>query len=365
MALNPLLNALKDSGLRAFHQESPFKFESEAALGRLSELRSQLAQEVRRGNLTTKVAREQAAVAVALVREELSALAKDYSPVPRLFLDRLIDASNARKRAREHMSIEGLQRETNRLLRQTLIEQQLQTRKGEFEAKTFVRRQPGSQPVPTLDTLLQFHDAASNAGDDAAMEWTRRQLEVMRPQVVDPADQRRIDVACDRPDAINPRIVGSYVQTLAEFDVEAMELFVDNAIDSRDANACVASFLLARETEGAMSVRWVRKLLNNLGAFPESALSTLRTLEAECRDQDQQAARAHVDFALNVAETHARMIDLETPSDFEIERDQRIRSRPVAKLGEELGLTLNRRGAFAEELADESVTSLDGDAGPD
>src|SRR6185437_10047896 len=133
---------------------------------------------------------------------------------PRIFLDRLVEVGNARKRARERQSTEGLQRETNRLLRQTLIEQQLQSRAAEFEGRTFVRPAHGGVPVPTLDALLSFHEMAGNAGDEAAMEWARRQLEGFRTRVVEPQDQRRIDLACDRPDLVNPRLVETYVESL-------------------------------------------------------------------------------------------------------------------------------------------------------
>jgi len=62
----------------------------------------------------------------------------------------------------------------------TLIEQQLQNRAREFEGKTFVRSFTGGQPAPTLDSLLRFHETSSLAGDEAAQEWSRRQLESAR-----------------------------------------------------------------------------------------------------------------------------------------------------------------------------------------
>src|SRR5438270_9763089 len=96
-----------------------------------------------------------------------------YSPIPRVFLDRLVEAGDARRKALESLSIEGLQRETNRLLRLNLMEQQLQARAGEFEGKAFLRPVSGGQPSPTLEGLLGFHRLATDAGDDVAVEWAR------------------------------------------------------------------------------------------------------------------------------------------------------------------------------------------------
>jgi hypothetical protein len=285
--------------------------------------------------------------------------------VPRAFLERLVEAGNARKRARETMSAEALQRETNRMLRQMLIEQQMNTRDEEFQGRTFVRSLPGGKLAPTLDSLLSFHETATQAGDDAAVEWARRKLEGMRNRVVEPDDVRRIDTACDRPEAVNPRIVSRYVDALADGDTDAMEEFVNQAIEGRDANACVAAFLLAREAPGGGAVRWVRDVLNGVASFPDAALNTLRTIEAEARAQDAQAARAQVDYAVALAEAQVRFPGLEAPSDGELARMSHVESRPIARLGEPIGLALDRRGAspdgFAAAEDDGPVHELSGE----
>ena len=179
MSLNPFREALGQAGLSAFQHEKSFKPNADAALANFQSLRDELERQVRRGDLTLKVAREKATVAASQLKETLTRQAAGYSPVPRVFLDRLVEASNARKRALDHLSLEGLQRETNRLLRMTLIEQQLQTRIREFEGRTYTRAMPGGMTAPSLDSLLSFHYTASQAGDDAAVEWGRRQLEAI------------------------------------------------------------------------------------------------------------------------------------------------------------------------------------------
>src|SRR5262249_35207401 len=154
---------LSQAGLRAFQYESSFKPQADAALARFNEFRDDLERQLRRGDLTMKVARERAEAAALNMKVALKQQSAGYSPVPRLFLDRLIETSSARARARDHMSTEALERETNRLLRLALVEQQLQTRAREFEAKTYVRMMPSGQTVPTLESLFSFHETATHA----------------------------------------------------------------------------------------------------------------------------------------------------------------------------------------------------------
>ena len=350
MALQPFREALAQAGLRAFQNESSFKPEADAALAGFQAQRDELGRQVKRGDLTVKVAREKALAAAVQFKVSLRQRADHYSAVPRVFLDRLVEAGNARKRALEHLSTDGLQRETNRLLRKSLLEQQVVNRGREFEGKAFVRTLTSGLPVPTLDGLLGFHETSGLAGDEAAVEWARRQLESMRGRVVDPADLRRIDLACDRPDVVNPRLVASYMQAVRAGDPGSTEGFVSNALESGDANASVAAFLLAREEPGGTAVRWVRNVLDALKSFPDAALSTLRSIEAEARQSDAEASHAQVDFAGAVVDAQVRLSGVEPPTDAELARQGRIRARPVAKLGEPIGLALDRRGFQPDEF---------------
>ena len=272
MALNPLRDALRQAGLSAFGHDSSFQPEADAALGRFRATRESLERQVRRGDLTVKVARDRATLAARELRENLEKKAGAHSPAARVFVNCLDDAARSRAKARENQSLEGLQRETNRLLRQGLIEQQLAARQGEFEGRAFVRSFSGGPPAPTLRTLLDFHENAQLAGDEPAMEWGRRQLEGFRPRIVNPEDHAKIDQACDRPDQVNPRLVARYMEALGDRDPAELESFVGHATDSRDANACAAAFLLARAQPEGTAVRWVRDVLNGVDRFPDSAL---------------------------------------------------------------------------------------------
>ena len=349
MALHPFREALGRQGLHAYHNQSTFKAEADLVLSKFQHLRDGLEQQIRRGDLTVKVARERAAAAASELKGSLLNKAEGFSPIPKVFMDRLVEAGEARKRAREHLSIEGLQRETNRLLRQNLIEQQLQTRVREFEGRTFIRPLTGGQLAPTLDSLLAFNQSAKQGGDDTATEWSRRQLESMRNRVLDTTDQRRIDLACDNPDSVNPRLVASYMESLEEKSAGEMERFVEEAFAERDSNACIAAFLMARDASEGTSARWVRNLLGGLGSFPDAALSTLRSIEADARASDSESARAQADYAIALAEAQVKFNNVEAPSDEELTRQARLKSKPIAKLGEPIGLALDRRGADGNE----------------
>ncbi len=350
MSLNPLRSALTRPGLAASRQDSPFQSQAEASLAGFRAVRDELERRVRRGEITVKVAREQAADAASRLRDLLTPRAETFSPVPRAFLDRLAEAAELRKTARDQGSLETLQRETNRLLKQTLIEQQLASRNAEFEGKAFARPMVGGDPAPSLDSMLRFHETAAQSGDDAGMEWARRHLESMRNRVFAPEDEQKIDAACDRPDQLNPRIVSRYVESLRESPAESLEVFVNEALAARDANACTAAFVLAREVPETGSARWVRSVLDGLADFPDAALNALRTLEAEARAADAQAARDLADYAVAQAQAEARFLGLEAPTTAELDRLDRITSRPVAAPDEAIGLALDRRGLLDHEI---------------
>lgn len=350
MALNPHRNARDRAGAGAFESPSPFQAEADAGLAGFRTLRSDLERQVRRGDLTPKIAREQARAAADRLREQLLSRSECYSPTPRVFLDRLIEAAASRNRARDRQSLESLQRETNQLLRLALVEQQLLNRAVEFEGRAFVRSMSGGQPSPTLGSLLAFHESATQAGDDAAQEWARRQLEGMRSLVLDPDDLRRLDAACDRPERLNPAIVARYVEAMGGQPCEALEQFVAQALAGPDANACAAAFVLAREAPEGTSARWVRAVLDGLKSYPDAALAALRSWEAESRRRDADAARDAAERALATAEAESRMPTLEAPGPAELVRQARLRALPVANPDEPIGLVLQRRGLDPEDF---------------
>jgi hypothetical protein len=365
MSLNPLRGGLVRSGLEAFSKETPFRAEADAALAGFRAARADLERQVRRGDLTPKVARERAAAAAQALREGLARKAESYSPIPRAFLDRLVEADAARKRSRENQSLEGLQRETIRLMRQMLLEQQLVNRVAEFEGRAFVRSIHGGVPAPTLDSLLDFHTQAARAGDDAAAEWARRQLEAMRPRVLSDDDRHKIDLACDRPDRVNPRLVARYAEALRDRSAEEREQFVAQAVGSRDASACAAAFVLAREAPEGGSARWVRAVLEGLKDFPDATLSTLREWEADARRAEADAARSAAEYASALAEADARIPGLVAPTEAELRRQAGLDARPLARPDEPIGLGLARRGWRPDDVVPPDAPGIADDPADD
>jgi hypothetical protein len=351
MALNPLRKQLGSLGLRVAEASSAFKPEADLALARFRARRDELQAGVHRGELTPKVARRLASEAAAELRRSLSERAEAFSPVPRTFFDRLSEATSVRNRARESSSLEVLQRETNRLLRDSLIEQQLRNREDEFRGQTYHRRVAGGEPSPSLNDLLRFHQSATHAGDDAAREWARRQLEAFRVLTLDPEDQRLIDLACDRPERLNPRLVSRYVEQLDGVPTDDLDDFTQHAIEARDANACVAAYVLARQSPEGTALGWVRRVLDGIDRFPDVAIGALRCWEADSRSEEADAARAEVDLAVNIAEAEASMPALKAPTEEELGRRARIETLPPADPAEPIGLVPRRRGLSNEEFA--------------
>src|SRR5437764_11783182 len=113
MHLNPMRAGLSRLGQQTAHHQSPFQADADTALAGFRNIRDDLERRVRRGDLTRRVAREQAAESAAALRRDLLKKCESYSPTPRAFLDRLVEASQTRERTRETQSLEGLQRETN------------------------------------------------------------------------------------------------------------------------------------------------------------------------------------------------------------------------------------------------------------
>lgn len=351
MSLNPQRDAMARLGREAQNRPSPFSTEAEAALASFRDQRRALERQVRDGDITTKAARRAAGEAAEALGAELLRRAESLRTPSHARLDRLAETRRARERTRAAASLESLQRETNRLLRLSLVEQQIVNRAPEFEGRTFVRPLTGGSPSPTLDSLLALHERAQIDGDEAAQEWARRQLEAMRPRVVNPEDQLRIERATDRPDRISPVLVQKYVEVFETLDMAAREQFVDQALEAADATALCAAFRAAREAtnEAGLEPRWARTLVEALDRLPDSALSALQQDERAACDEAIAAARAQADYAIAVARAEADLSDLTAPTEAELRRRDRARSVAPAALSEPIGLTAQRRGLLPDE----------------
>ena len=176
-------------------------------------------------------------------------------------------------------------------------------------------------------------------------------MEKIRPLVVSPDDHRRIDLACDRPDRVNPRLVGAYVEAMKGQPADEIEAFVEHAVAERDANACVAAYLIARETPEPADHRWIRSLLDGLAQFPDAALNMVREIEADASREDQRAALDQAEQAIAQVENEARLDSLSAPTDADLARLDRLHRTPAAAVDEPIGLSPVRRGMTPDEFA--------------
>ena len=100
MALNPLRDGLARAGLDPFRMAPAFRDATDAALGGFRKVRSDLVAQVRRGDLTPKVARRLAAEAAATMADDLRRRGQEQSTAPRAMAERLAAAQQDRSRSR-------------------------------------------------------------------------------------------------------------------------------------------------------------------------------------------------------------------------------------------------------------------------
>ena len=157
-----------------------------------------------------------------------------------------MQVADARKAARENASLDTLQRETNRLLRQALIEQQIVTRAGKSKAapmcgrwRAASRRRRSTACSPSTTTPPRPAMTQPRIGPAASSK-------ACGPSFPRAEDQHRVDLACDRPDRVNPVLVARYLEALQEAAPETLDGFVAQAIETRNADAYCAAFASAR-----------------------------------------------------------------------------------------------------------------------
>ena len=349
MSLNPNRPRVSADSPLAEGPVTAFRAEAETALEGFRLEKSDLERLVRRGDLTPKVARERAAAAARNLNDRLTTRAAEYRPAPAAYLDLLVRSDESRRLAREAQSPSMLQRETNRLIRDLLVEQQVINRQAEFEGRAFRRPLTGGVAAASLEGLLAFHRAAEHSGDGAALEWVRRQLEAYRPRAASDEERDRIDLATDRPGQVNPRIVERYLDALRGRPVEVRAAFAEAAKESGDANACVAAYRLAREAPEGFNAPWVRELLNGLASFPDAAIAILRSSEAEANAAETRAAEAVAAEAAAFAEIEAKLPTLTSPSEQERGRQDRFAGLAEAEPDQPIGLAPALRGRIGSD----------------
>lgn len=294
----------------------------EMKLADFQQRRLDLVQLVRDGEMTVRAARgraqELAGELKTLVEQSVGQARGRRAPISQ----RLQESQAFQKKPK---SAEAVQRETLKLLQGNLVELQILNRKAEFEQRTYVRNATSTVPAPSFEKMFELLQESLVKNDPAAVEWVRRQLEQMRPIApLELAD--RLDLACDRPGSINPRLIAKYQAALAERLAEPglVEAFLDQAVAEGDANACAAVFEMARLQTERFTESAQLKLTALMEQFPEQALAYARQVDSQVARQDAELLDQFEQMSLSYIAHQASFEEVRQPSETEIQQRQRV-----------------------------------------
>lgn len=259
----------------------------ESRLSDFRDRREQLIGLVREGEMTLRFAN-------ARVRELAEGLGSEIrNDLDGLFQNRSVLATSLQKSVQlknKAQSVDEIQRQSLELLKANLVELQINNRRVEFESKTYDRNATNQLPTPSIDKLFGLLTEASQARDDAAIEWSKRQLEQLQPYVVSENLKDRIDLACDRPDRINHRIVAKYKEQIQEHinNPEMLIALLDKALSVRDANACLAVYKMIRVHSDEISEEFQSQIAGRIEQFSEVVLNYVSEFERQHRLLEMQ-----------------------------------------------------------------------------
>lgn len=276
------------------HSRNPFESIATAAERRLAEEKAAIRRQIADRRITDVVGRERLAVVAANLKSELKAERDKVSIVPKAFVGALAREAQDRPARRMPRTLEersvSLAERTAKAMESMVLEQQLVTRKSEFEGLTFSKltgQGPASTPpTPVFDKLLALADWARRAGDPAASEFARRQLEAMRPMRPTPEDQAAIDAAVERDDLISPGRVTAIVDAFTGKDDATLAKLAEGVWKAGGVSDWAALYALAeRHTMKAGDndpiPAWVAETLAKVRDLPDDALTYLRKSEAD------------------------------------------------------------------------------------
>jgi hypothetical protein len=263
---------------------APIRPAIEPKLNDFQARRTDLIQLVREGEMTNKAAnaraRELAESIQTDLRDQVSQL---KSTTPKLS-ETIRRAEKERSRPK---SPEQMQAESIELLRANLIELQITNRRAEFESKTYVKNGANQVAAPSVEKLFDHLNQALRNMDDAAAEWSRRQLEQMRPFVAAPEVAEQIDIATSRPGRLNDRIIDKYRSQLAALATQKpglVEALLEKAIEVGDANACVAVYETVRANASQFTEKTIESVGNRLVLFPPAAFQQASVIDDKVRE---------------------------------------------------------------------------------
>jgi hypothetical protein len=317
-----------EAAVAAMKNPSRFRAEADATVGDIRGVRDALVAQIKAGDLTPKQAREALAKLTAKAKEDLSVRAASYTTVPAHFDGIIRDALAAKQRAVRNAAGDELLRENNRLLRESILEQQIINRRAEFESQAAAvdTGRAAASNQPTVPGMLNYLEVSQ--GDPAAALWARRELGRLRLMTGNPEARDAIDRAVTQPGDVNERVVGQHLATLAGLNPNQRSEFIEQAVASGDSSRCVAAYRLVQETcqtspEGSPWLPWMTSTIRALASdqFPAAAVEGVERFYTQTRYAESHAATVNLTAALDVADDLAAMKGVEAPSQGDLARN--------------------------------------------
>ena len=338
--LNPRRNSVSSIEMSVLDSFSDaIKKPFEERLTDFNQRKSDLIQMVSDGEMTVKAARKRAGELAVEMQSVVEATVNQQRGQGSPLSLKLMESVRNRKKSK---SAEELQGEILEVMQRNLVELQITNRKSEFEGRTYLKNGANQVATASLEKLFEYLDESEMREDQAAVEWVRRQMEQLKPIVVSPEIQDRIDQACDRPGTLNLRLVEKYQKAIAERISEPgfIEALLDQAIEQNDANACSAVFQIARQELQLIRPEAQVKLMAVIDKFPSQAFSDALRVDRDANRNAEACTEQFQAMSLAYIEQSARLEDAKQPSEIDLKRRMELKARETLPADEPIGLVI-------------------------
>jgi hypothetical protein len=299
--------------------------------------RNELYSLVREGEMTLKFAntrvRELSEIVQSKIQDSLNDFRSQTSPLS----DALVSAMKS-KQVEESMP--HAQKKMLDLLRANLVESQIMNRIKEFESRTYQRNSADQQPTPSVMKLMEMVQKARLDNDDSALEWARRQLEQLRPFVFSETLKDQIDLLTSRPGTVNRDLVEKYKLQIKNYweTPRVIQRFLERGIETRDANACLAVFEMARTNQENTPLELIESISKNMKSFPEFVLNYAAECDAIQKVQETEQLSQLETLASAYLDAGSDLGDVEVLTERELGMQRRIEALANSENPAPLGL---------------------------
>ena len=305
---------IRELAIKALRRPSPMAANAQATVDLMANVAREAAGAVERGELGLVGARRAARDHAERLKADLTDQAARFAPGDPAIRKAVVDRGEALKIAGRGER-DG-PAETNRLLRRLVRETEISNRAAEFQARGY-RARAGDAPLATPETLLSFHELASAAGDEAAVEWCRRELAGVRHQAVRLELLERVDMAATRPGELNPIVAARYVAILNDRVPADPGKLLEELLSADDVTGAVALVAWASASGNPTAVR---AILDRSHKLPAPVIEAVRAIDAEATADARQAAAEHVALAAARIDDAAALDGLEAPRQADLAR---------------------------------------------